>query len=116
MENKGLLFDFVQQTDQPENDNETTKTLSHEDKGQLQLNSNKTLNEKEDPKNIDDGKLIEDETSLTGSVSLYVFKEFVTKMGTTFFGLFLLTSIIEQVLHAGGIFGYMNGQIVLDLK
>ena len=25
-------------------------------------------------------------------------------MGTTFFGLFLLTSIIEQALHAGGIF------------
>ena len=104
MEKKGLLFDFVQQTDQPENDNETTNNLSHEEKGQLQLNSNKTLNEKADPKHIDDGKLIEDETSLTGSVPLYVFKEFVAKMGTTFFGLFLLTSIIEQALHAGGIF------------
>ena len=62
------------------------------------------MNEKADPNHIDDGKLIEDETSLTGSVPLYVFKEFVAKMGTTFFGVFLLTSIIEQALHAGGIF------------
>ena len=109
MENKGLLFDFVQQTDQKEDDNETTDNLSQVDKRQIQSDSNNNplkghMDEKADSTNIDNIKLIKDETSLTGSVSLYVFKEFVTKMGTTFFGLFLLTSIIEQVLHAGGIY------------
>ena len=109
MENKGLLFDFVQQTDQTEDDHETTDNLSQADKVQIQSNSNniplkEQMDERADPTNIDNIKLIEDETSLTGTVSLYVFKEYVTKMGTTFFGLFLLTSIIEQVLHAGGIY------------
>ena len=109
MENKGLLFDFVQQTDQTDDEHESTDNLSQVDKVQIQSNSNnKPLNEqmdeRADPTNIDNIKLIEDETSLTGTVSLYVFKEYVTKMGTTFFGLFLLTSIIEQVLHAGGIY------------
>ena len=109
MENKGLLFDFVQQIDQTEDNHETTENLSQVDKRQIQSDSNNkplkgNMDEKVYPTNIDNVKLIEDEKSLTGSVSLYVFKEFVTKMGTTFFGLFLLTSIIEQALHAGGIY------------
>ena len=46
---------------------------------------------------------MEDESSLTGNVPLYIFKDFIIKMGPSLFLLFLLTNILEQILHAGGI-------------
>lgn len=51
----------------------------------------------------DSGKLIDEEKSLTGHVPLHVFKDFFNKMGPWFFAAFLLSNVIEQALHAGGI-------------
>ena len=49
------------------------------------------------------GKLVEDETSLTGHVPLYVFKDLFMKLGPKIFTLFLIANALEQALHAGGI-------------
>ena len=49
------------------------------------------------------GRLVEDEKCLTGHVPIYVFKEFIQRMGSILFILFLLTNAMEQGLHAGGI-------------
>ena len=98
---KGLFYDFVQQTNQQEED------MKKVDK----KHSITDINEKSKPDDNevvpnkgDDGKLIEEETSLTGSVSLHVLKEYINKMGPTMFCLFILTTIAEKALHAGGIF------------
>ena len=98
---KGLFYDFVQQTNQQEEDmKKVDKKHSITD---INVTSKPDDNEVV-PSKGDDGKLIEEETSLTGSVPLYVFKEYINKMGSTMFCLFVLTNVAEQALHAGGIF------------
>ena len=71
IEKKGYLFDFVQQTNQLE-DEKNTKSAIAKDEGESLTKTNKIVSEEVD--SVDDGKLIEEETSLTGSVPLYVFK------------------------------------------
>ena len=47
--------------------------------------------------------MIKDETSLTGHVPLYIFKDLIKKVGPMLFTIFLLLVSIEHALHAGGI-------------
>ena len=49
------------------------------------------------------GKLIEDESSLTGHVPLYIFKDLFMKIGPKTVGFFILANALEQALHALGI-------------
>ena len=101
------MFDFVQQTNQQEENIKKVDKIGNDDK-HLITETNDTsipnMNNEIVPNEGDDGKLIEEETSLTGSVPLYVFKEYINKMGSTMFCLFVLTNVAEQALHAGGIF------------
>ncbi len=50
-----------------------------------------------------DGRLVEDETSLTGHVPLHVFKDFLGKVGTWVSIFFFVATAAEQAIHAGGI-------------
>ena len=97
----------MQQTNQQEEDTKKVDKIENDDK-HLITETNETskpnMNNEIVPNEGDDGKLIEEETSLTGSVSLHVLKEYINKMGPTMFCLFILTTIAEKALHAGGIF------------
>ena len=101
------MFDFVQQTNQQEEDIKKVDKIENDDKlliTETNETSKPNMNKEIVPHEGDDGKLIEEETSLTGSVSLHVLKEYINKMGPTMFCLFILITIAEKALHAGGIF------------
>ena len=95
MKCKGELFEFVQQSLGSLQENLDTDS-SKPDKEEVE----KSLNVIETDH---DGKLVEDEKSLTGHVPLHVFKNFFAKMGSWFFVFFLISNALEQILHAGGI-------------
>ena len=92
----------MQQTNQQEED--MKKVDKNHPIADINETSKPNMNNEVVPSKGDDGKLIEEETSLTGRVPLYVLKEYINKMGSTMFFLFVLTQVAEKALHAGGIF------------
>ena len=98
MDKKGLLYDFVQQGNQ-----EIQHKDSKSDVSDGRLNEEHQSITRQIPMDMSEGRLVEDEKFLTGHVPLYVFKDFIKKMGSIFFLLFLITNALEQGLHAGGI-------------
>ena len=106
MNKRGMLYDFVQQANQEiktpiENDSAGDKKINDVSDGSL-IEEQKSIT-RLIPMDMSEGRLVEDEKCLTGHVPLYVFKDFIKKMGPFLFILFLMTNAIEQGLHAGGI-------------
>ena len=105
MNRKGIFHDFVQQGNQ-HIDHPVSLVNCKNSKSDV---SDGRLNEEHEsitrliPMDMSEGRLVEDEKCLTGHVPLYVFKDFIKKMGSIFFVLFLVTNGLEQGLHAGGI-------------
>ena len=96
MENKGPLYNFVEQHLNDEEEEDSKEDV----KGNKIQTEGKQLSEEIAD---NDGKLIEDETSLTGHVPLYVFKDLIKKVGPWLFVFYLLLVGLEHAFHAGGI-------------
>ena len=95
METKGPLYNFVEQhLNEEEEDSKEAETTGNKIQTEGQLTEGDADN---------DGKLIEDETSLTGHVPLYVFKDLIKKVGPWLFVFYLLLVGLEHAFHAGGI-------------
>ena len=95
MQSKGPLYNFVEQHLNDEDDEAAEKD---DDEKKV-----KNEGESAEGDTSNDGKLIEDETSLTGHVPLYVFKDLIKKVGPWLFVLYLLLVGLEHGFHAGGI-------------
>ena len=101
---KGVFHDFVQQGSQHfEHPGSISVKNSKSDVSDGRLNEEHASITRLIPMDMSEGRLVEDEKCLTGHVPLHVFKDFIKKMGSIVFVLFLVTNALEQGLHAGGI-------------